>query len=361
MTIIIHAGLKKCGSSSIHSFLSANREILRNFKVNYPGPGRPATNLANEVQGRKKFNPLGGTLADLVEYRSRAPDETLVLSSEMLEETESEGARHIKSAFLERYPQEKFIIILIVRDLIGLVPSVYAQKTKDGRVLVDFDEFFSAILQDRRVHYFQTAKRWADVFGWESLRVRVLDRAHLINHDLLDDFLSLLGLDAYSATELNRPNITNASPGWRVLESVRALCNGTHGLSERHPLIRAISRAPARRGLGRIASIVAKKNGWNEDRGNYLTRSQTLTCLEIYRSNVETLNRHLPHRLPVPSELEAEGFREREFLPDSTLIAPGELHAFYDDLWRKMSKMRAKQHKRKVDERMSFAGSLETG
>ena len=43
----------------------------------------------------------------------------------------------------------------------------------------------------RRVHYFDTVRRWADAFGWEYLRVRVLDPAYLLNRDLIDDLLAV--------------------------------------------------------------------------------------------------------------------------------------------------------------------------
>lgn len=348
MTVVIHAGLKKCGSSSIHAFLSANRTFLRTLKIDYPGPGRPGTHLADEIQVRRKFRDARGTLSRLAEHWTEATEETMVLSSEMLEETEQDQARRIKNAFLASRKAEDFVIVLIIRDLVDLIPSVYAQKAKDNRTGKSFDEFFESIFKERRVDYFATASRWADVFGWESMRIRVLDREQLLNQDLLDDFLSILGVGPATkeSLQLKRPGIANAAPGWRVVESVRALSNGAHGLTDGHPLVQAVSQTAWLGGLGRAASILGARNEWNNDRGQYLTSQQAERCLEIHRRAIAALNAHLSHKIPEPLDLVSRGFRERCFMPDSTHIPPADLRAFYDALWTVISENKARRRRR---------------
>jgi hypothetical protein len=350
VTVIIHAGLKKCGSSSIHAFLGANREVLRTVGISYPGPGRPGTDLANEVQHRRKFDASQGTLARLAAYWTDAPEDTLVLSSEMLEETEQHQAQSIRDALAASRKEENFLVVLVIRDLTALMPSVYAQKVKDCRTSKSFDDFFASMLTERRVNYFATASRWADVFGWENMRIRVLDPSQLINRDLLDDFLSIIGVGPEKAVTLKfkRPGVSNAAPGWRVVESVRALFTGTHGLDEDHPLVEALSRKSRLRGLGRIASVVGDSHDWNRDRGLYLTREQAEQCAEIYRHSVADLNRHLSCELSAPPDLESKNFREREFAPDATRIPRDELKAFYDDLWKAIPGKGTQKRRRKA-------------
>ena len=360
MTIIIHPGLKKCGSSSIHAFLSKNREALSNAGVSYPGPGRPGTDLAHEVQHRRKFDASQGTLSRLATYWTNAPEDTMILSSEMLEETELHQAQGIKDALVASRTAENFVIVLVIRDLTDLIPSVYAQKVKDCRTTKSFDEFFASMLAERRVNYFGTASRWADVFGWNNMRIRVLDPAQLVNRDLLDDFLSIVGIapEQSGSLQFKRPGISNAAPGWRVVESVRALCNGTHGLGESHPLVEALSRKGRVRGLGGIASAVGDRHEWNTDRGLYLTRDQAEKCAQIYRQSIIDLNRHLSYEIFAPGTLESRNFREREFLPDSTHIPRDELRGFYEDLWTAISAKRGKKRRRKLKGKRRSAGGV---
>jgi hypothetical protein len=260
----------------------------------------------------------------------------------LFEETEVEGVALLRNVLLRSRPNEKFRIVMIIRDLIDLVPSSYAQKVKFSTITNDFDSFFQERMQARRVNYFETAKRWADVFSWESICIRRLDRNNLINGDLLDDFMSLCGLELTeeSTSLMRRPGISNTSPGWRILEAARALFGGCHGLPANHPL--ALAAAPKekkkllpkkeRMALGQLCLQVGDKWGWNEDKGYYLTRAQAQRCFDIYRDNIEAFNKHLPVTLPMPADPDAKNFKAREFLPEARCIPAEELRAFYEEV-----------------------------
>ena len=85
MSVVIHAGLKKCGSTSVHEFLSANRDILQTIQIDYPGPRRPATDMAQEIREGGTSRSSVETLFRLAAIHAENPDRTMVLSSEMLE------------------------------------------------------------------------------------------------------------------------------------------------------------------------------------------------------------------------------------------------------------------------------------
>jgi hypothetical protein len=55
------------------------------------------------------------------------------------------------------------------------------------------------------------------------MRVRVLDSKFLLNCDLVDDLLTMAGLDVTpeDIRALERPGQANVPPGWRVLDAVR--------------------------------------------------------------------------------------------------------------------------------------------
>lgn len=44
-------------------------------------------------------------------------------------------------------------------------------------------------------HDVRSARQWADALGWKSLRTRLVDCAHLLNDDLIDDFLNPASID----------------------------------------------------------------------------------------------------------------------------------------------------------------------
>jgi hypothetical protein len=162
--------------------------------------------------------------------------------------------------------------------------------------------------------------------------VRSLDRSHLVNGDLIDDLLAVCGVtESTDKLGLARTGIQNVSPGWRVLEAMRALSGGYHGLPSNHPLLGVVRRQGIP--LGRCAIRAGEGRDWNTERGQYMTREQAQSCYEIYRRSVIKLNQHLPDKLPLPPDLDERGFCEREFMPDISRIPRQELAEFYDELW----------------------------
>jgi hypothetical protein len=272
----------------------------------------------------------------------------MALSSEVFEETETRQALRMKRNLLKARGAEDFQIYLVLRDLVDLMPSSYAQKVKYAFHEFDFDSFFGPRMTKRRVQYFDTAKRWADAVGWENLQVRVLEPAHLLNGDLVEDFLHVCGVTIATGTlRLIKPGIQNAAPGWRVLEATRALRSGCHGLPPTHPLPSMIRENRKKKEfgieLGECAAAAGERQGWNSERGQYLTRDQAQHSYETYRENVLRLNERLSQKLPMPPDLDARGFSGRDFLPDVSRISPRELSAFYDEVWDLLQKKMAEK------------------
>jgi hypothetical protein len=335
--IVIHIGLRKAGSTSIQAFLRDNTRALRALSVDYPRIGRRGRanhqNLAAEIRGLASFDPALGDVGALAAHWRSAPANTLIVSAENLEEAETAEALRLQA--LKRREDEEIRVVMIIRDLVGLTPSSYTQMVKLGVKTHTFDDFFAKRIKDRRVNFFRTARRWADAFGWESLRVRPLDPAHLLNGDLIDDFLSLADVDPADPTvkALVRPGMANVNPGWRVVEAIRALYDGRGGLPRDHPLARAASYTREERDrLAEFAIRLGAERGWNDDKGRYLTREQAQRCLETHQLSIHKLNRHLAVKLPKAPELDERGFVPRDQPPDASRIPQSELRAFYDAL-----------------------------
>lgn len=342
--IAIHIGARKCGSSSIQSFLQNNSGPLGTISFDFPtvgrGSGKSHDNIAHEINGRDLFDPKLGSLDELSccwrtgEYRHA------ILSSELFEETPPEGISRLRRAFARPGDAHDFKIIFVIRDLLGAIRSSYAKRVRFGDHTYNFDVFFPRRLNSDICDYYNTATRWADVFGWESMSVRILDGRHLTGGDLLEDFMAALDLKAEEKTQLQRTPVVNASPGWKSLEAVRALFGDRHGLDKEHPLRAFVKRRNSWKLIGNTAARVGAELGWNDEKGAYFTLSQAEACLDKYRRSIELLNLRLASKLPIPPDLSQQGFAERRFLPEAAQIPASELKAFYNEVARQLSERR---------------------
>lgn len=342
--IVIHIGFPKSGSSTIQTFLDANEQALRGLSIDYTGVGRRARKghhqLVHELKSRAdRFDPRGGRLADVGPHVRDSGYETTILSSELFSNCSASEIKRVADALAPA--SQPVRIILIIRDLIGFVPSSYAQKIRYGNNVYDFDEFFKERLSEGRFEQYEVAERWAEVFGWDALKVRVLDPALLLNGDLIDDFLFSAGLDPNIETLRSMPRQArvNESAGWMTIEAVRALFGGVSGLRRPNYLVKLVRSELSdfkKKRIGIAAEEVAPVLGWNKDKGLYLTRPQADVTLEAYCASVGRLNGQLLTKIPEPLSLDARGFQERAFLPDATHIPADQLAKFYELLEAKL-------------------------
>ncbi len=336
--IVIHIGLPKSGSTSIQTFLAANDGALRRLSIDYPRVGRGARkqhlNIAHELKGiTDKSEADFGGLAELARHICNSKYDLTIFSSEIFETAPAKGIQELKRK-LDR-SNEAFRVVLVIRELLHLIPSSYAQKVRHGVNTFDFDRFFDLRIKELRISYFQTARRWADVFGWENLRVRLLDSRHLLNGDLIDDFLDVAGIDPSvpRIRSLPRRGPSNEASDWRVLEAMRGFFAQPSILDEQHALSRVFRRSDRkfdRRCIELAARDAGDAMGWTSDKGRYLDQSQARRCVDIYAEAICNLNKFLPRPLPDPLGLEEAGFVNREFLPELARIDEGERRTFFD-------------------------------
>jgi len=345
--IIIHIGMGKCGSSTLQNFLCRNEDSLRAKGVDYPKVGRKPHhkshhNIANEIQDDRRdlFDPKSGALSDLVRHYETQGTRTTVLSSEMFKNAGVSEITRLIDAFDVAVVRPDFAIVLVIRHLSELVRSAYVKMVKYGKHVYDFDEYFSRIVQKDVTDYFEIGQRWAGVFGWPSMEVRLLHPRHLLNGDLLDDFMALAAPDirigAPGGPERTSPR--NISPGWKTVEAIRALYSSAPVLADNHPLASAVQKRESQKLIGEAARKLGDLRGWNKDKGAYMTSEQAEFCLEKYRAAITSFNRHLSRKLPLPNEFDAAGCRERVRPPAADMIPASELREFYDDLWRDVSR-----------------------
>jgi hypothetical protein len=203
----LHIGVEKTGTTSIQSFLAANRAVLLGKGRLYPvAPGR-VSHLGlvafalddDRIEGSRKAFGLTGA-AQIANFRDRLVRELeqeiaasgaseIIFSSELLSSrlrSRAELAR-IKSLCARIAGQTK--IILYLRNQADFLVSRYTTVIQHG----GRDEFrlgWAAVAD-----YTLLLARWAGAFGHENLIVRRFEPANFVNEDLLADFATTLGLE----------------------------------------------------------------------------------------------------------------------------------------------------------------------
>ncbi len=350
--IVLHIGMPKAGSTTIQTFFSESKDALRDLSICYPVAGRGRfkmhQHLVDELNGRPQTSdPDAGSIERLLEEIQESHCSINVISAEMLSRIRRKKIERLHQA-LVRSGQE-FRIVLVIRDLALQIPSSYGQKIRYGKQDVDFDTFFVSRLAEWWTSPFAVAEQWAQVFGWGKMHVRLCDPNHLLGGDLVDDFLSTIGLDAKRSeiTALPRQERVNESSGWKTLEAGRAMFSDRHGLPADHSLVKALQATrvgpEGRRRMRDVKTIVAtganvaQEMGWTLDKGRYLTRAQAQACADVFGKAGRQLNAHLGESLPVPADPKSLDIREREFLPDVRHIPVDELKFYYDELGARLT------------------------
>lgn len=213
-TIYLHIGFHKTGTSALQHYLWNNRALLRKKGINYPAIGLSGPThgmLANCLRGEPshdfvrrtkpmsypgEFSPYAvppGLSADVLyksavknAERSRCP--ITVFSSEcFLEEIDPED---VASRLVGRRHNTRIVVYLRRQDY--WIQSVINQIVKDR--FLRFSGNLAHIPQMEQMDYLTILRRWEKAFGRSNLIVRVYEKGQLVNDDIVDDFLSLLGL-----------------------------------------------------------------------------------------------------------------------------------------------------------------------
>ena len=256
---------------------------------------------------------------------------TTFVSSEMFEPLSLKAIQKIPAYFPA---DQKFTILAVMRSPVDLLPSIYSQRTKTGTNRLDFDQYFDQVLSTERISIYETLEAWAQVFGWDALRVRYLDRTHLHQGDLISDVLQLLlpQADPARLAALERVSTQNTSPGWKLVEMLRDNFNrllperekGEYSKEER------AERLLLKESLNRQVMLeIDQKMGGMSERGLYMTRPQAELSLARYKEDVARINPKLVwDQIPTPLELDESGFKERIFLPDASHVSAEQREQF---------------------------------
>lgn len=309
--LILHIGRHKCGSSSIQYFMSCNAEKLAEFGVLYTKIGR--NRRAHHVLADQLRNDLPSGIQEVLALETSVPGGKVILSSESFELLKPYQIAELK----RQIGDAQVLIVMYIRDLVGWFPSKYNELTKKGNNLEDFDQFYARHDPSNGFKLTSRAEDWARVFGWDNLRIRLLDSRSLTGGSLIEDFVSVLGL---SLSDLGGPNaagleLQNVSNGWKVLEVLRpqyaqlAAHREHHEIRRKRPkIIRGIASA-----LRKSVAEIMNDLGLSRERTQYISARQWEKCNAIFSREILKLNeRIVGPKLPLPNPA---AVKERPFLP----------------------------------------------
>lgn len=203
MTLYLHIGLNKTGTSSIQKFFNNNHQVLESLGVLYP---RTGLHDSAHYGFSKKLIGLPSaanvSLADGIQdviREAATKKQNVVISSEYLFLATYEQIFEIKQ-FLDKTGVDIRIVIYLRRHDYW-VDSLFNQavKTAPGNQVWDLDirEYFIYLLgaAEFEIRYPKIIDKWADVFGQGNVLVRPFEKSQFYNGDLIWDFCRLIGLE----------------------------------------------------------------------------------------------------------------------------------------------------------------------
>ncbi|NEV60856.1 hypothetical protein [Thiorhodococcus minor] len=211
--IVLHIGLEKTGTTSIQRFCSTNRQRLwQQHGILYPAHPALRQDEAHAALTAALLPPNGCDFVDpearpeVVEVMAALEDalaakpEILVLSSEHLSSRLSSAGISQLAQLLCLHPVEVLVYLRRQEDM-GV--AAFSTHLKCGRRAW----FRPREISPRNSYYDFLGKLapWAEIFGRETIRVRLYDPTYLTHGDVLEDFLDALGIRDASGYRREKP------------------------------------------------------------------------------------------------------------------------------------------------------------
>lgn len=212
--LILHIGTHKTGTSALQTYLGNRAKYLDTRGIHYLRSGRAAGKAHHElswaIRGRKgsEMSAWDDARKELETHAAAAS----VISSEAFWFTDPEPVKEQLRAVKD------VRVVIYLRRQDKYLQSLYKQTVATGR-RISFAEW-----RERyhfRGDYLSVVRRWADVFGKDSLDVRPYERQGA-TIDVVDDFLAYLGVEQTDDLERNKTGRANPSPRRELMEMYRA-------------------------------------------------------------------------------------------------------------------------------------------
>jgi hypothetical protein len=203
--VTLHIGIPKTGTKTIQSFLDANRKALRRHRISSAGPltlqSFPMT------PGFWEEERLSRGLHELKQQAAGDRAKRIVWSNEGLSSYPFVKGGDCPRIVKRALPADRYRVVVYLRRQDHRIRSGYLHsgimcKDHPGPVL-PFDEWLHwrcgenlEHIQVADIDYDYLLQPWVDVFGHESIVVRVFEKSQLLDRDLLRDFCDAAELPA---------------------------------------------------------------------------------------------------------------------------------------------------------------------
>src|ERR1700741_4619114 len=208
---ILHLGAEKTGTSSIQKYFGTHREALLREGFCYP---ESFTNPAGHVHLKLSSAAVDGSLkpggpqgtafrAELDKARKHGAKAVVFSSeffhSELRDKGPVEGLKTFLSAFFDQ-----FKLVYYARRQDQMLASMHSTAIQGGWTT---DRRALSVYESKGHYYFDHAAvcdLWAGAFGRKNLACRVFERDKLVNGDIVDDFMSVIG----AGLDAKRPKVS---------------------------------------------------------------------------------------------------------------------------------------------------------
>lgn len=246
--LVCHIGTPKTASTFLQNTCALNGLWLARHGVIYPDLLAPDANHITlfyaAAQGIHDFARDYGlhTPADVAAFRTRLNDtiarqiaeappgaHTMVMSSENLSGNIQTipGIQRLADLLRPHFSDIRIVIYLRRQD--DAILSMYGEFMRRGFSARTFDQFLDRVLGANThtpyLYYRRLLQIWAGVFGAEALDVRLFDRTHFPDGDILADFMAcVFGADNLPDLDrMERSGQGNVSLSAPVLEFLRRI------------------------------------------------------------------------------------------------------------------------------------------
>ncbi len=265
MTIFLHTGSPKAGSTTIQAFLKKNERALAEHGYFLPKFLGSLTHTKLAVYGRNN-----GNLPSRLDARLPGSDEEYQLFRSTLEqeftETIDQDKNYIISTeslgLLLQVPAAKRTVAFLTstgkdikviqyfRDPSEYLASVYSNSLRRGATDSDMRPQKENV--SKRYNYLAICNQWASCIGDENVLARPLVRDRLVNGDLIDDFLTCLGLKSETFAGFKRID-TQLNKSLDYLVAGFLLEINRSGSDQ--------NKEKVRKALNQLSSVISKREG----------------------------------------------------------------------------------------------------
>jgi hypothetical protein len=216
--VVLHVGLMKSGTTFLQGRMDANRDRLAEQGVLFPGPTwhRQVVGVSDFMGRRDGRKGAWQSLRAEID----AYDGTAVVSMEYLTALRAAKVKALR----DELPDTEVRIVITVRDLGRGVPAMW-QETIKNRATWDWDSYVRSIRMGGRAgrdfwkqqDAGKVARRWADVFGTESVYLVTVPPPGAPSDLLWDRFCEVAGISTRTWAEEQRANESLGTASTEVL------------------------------------------------------------------------------------------------------------------------------------------------